>query len=241
VDIRGYTLQDVIDIDNVKMLHGSNIRAHGNGLDMHIRCAQGEADVQLKVMGTFNASNVLATLAVLLIRGVEFNEAVCRLSALKTVPGRMETCRVANKPLAVIDYAHTPQALSSVLTSLRDHCKGKLICVFGCGGDRDRGKRPLMATAAEQLSDSVIVTDDNPRTENAVTISDEIFAGFTNPLAATLIHDREQAIRHALSQAAVDDIVLIAGKGHEDYQIIGTEKRPFSDMQIVKKYFGGAA
>jgi UDP-N-acetylmuramoyl-L-alanyl-D-glutamate--2,6-diaminopimelate ligase len=208
---------------------------------MHIRCAQGEADVQLKVMGSFNAANVLATLAVLLIRGVEFHVAVHRLSTLRTVPGRMETCRVANRPLAVIDYAHTPQALASVLGSLRAHCSGQLICVFGCGGDRDRGKRPLMATAAEQLADKVIVTDDNPRTENAKTICDEIFSGFSRSSNVTLIHDREQAIRHALANATSDDIVLIAGKGHEDYQIIGTEKHPFSDMEIVKKYFGGAA
>lgn len=241
VDVWGYSLHDSIELDNVKMLHGSNVRAHAGGLDMHIRCAQGEADVRLNVMGTFNAANVLATLAVMLIRGVNFAAAIQRLEKLKTVPGRMETCAVKNKPLAVIDYAHTPQALTSVLTSLREHCAGSLICVFGCGGDRDRGKRPLMATAVEQLADSVIVTDDNPRTENAAAICDEIFSGFANPSAVTLIHDREQAIRHALSTATANDIVLIAGKGHEDYQIIGTEKLPFSDLQVVKKVFGGAA
>jgi UDP-N-acetylmuramoyl-L-alanyl-D-glutamate--2,6-diaminopimelate ligase len=241
VDIWGYSLHQPVNLDDVKMLHGSKVRAHAGGLDMHIQCAQGEADVRLNVLGTFNASNVLATLAVLLIRGVHFDEAVRRLQALKTVPGRMETCRVKNKPLAVIDYAHTAQALTSALSSLRAHCAGKLICVFGCGGDRDRGKRPLMAAAAEQLADVVIVTDDNPRTENPQTISDEIFSGFNNSSVVTLIHDREQAIRHALTQAGTDDIVLIAGKGHEDYQIIGTEKRPFSDMQVVKNCFGGAA
>lgn len=241
VDIWGYSLHDAVDLDDVKMLHGSQLRAHAGGLDMHIRCSHGEADVQLKVLGTFNAANVLATLAVLLIRGVDFAEAVRRLQLLKTVPGRMEACRARNKSLAVIDYAHTPQALASALGSLRAHCVGKLWCVFGCGGDRDRGKRPLMAAAAEQLADHVIVTDDNPRTEKAQAISDEIFSGFNHPEVVTLIHDREQAIRHALTQAGRDDIVLIAGKGHEDYQIIGSEKRPFSDMQVVKKCFGGVA
>lgn len=240
VEIWGYTTLDHVMPEGDKLLRGTNIRAHAGGIEMHVQSPHGEADLQLAVMGTFNAANVLATLAVLLYRGVEFNDAVHRLCALKTVPGRMETCRVANKPLAVIDYAHTPQALTSVLTSLRAHCAGRLICVFGCGGDRDRGKRPLMAAAAEQLADSVIVTDDNPRTENADAISNEIYAGFTHSSAITLIHDREQAIRHALSNATADDIVLIAGKGHEDYQIMGTEKRPFSDMAVVRSYFGGA-
>ena len=241
VEIWGYTQLNHAAPDGVKLLHATQVRAHGGGLDMHLQTPAGEADVQLSVMGTFNAANVLATLAVMLYRGIAFSDAIQRLHKLKTVPGRMEICRVANKPLAVIDYAHTPQALASVLTSLRAHCQGRLICVFGCGGDRDRGKRPLMAAAAEQLADSVIVTDDNPRTENAVAISDDIFAGFARPDAVTLIHDRESAIVRALLQARVDDIVLIAGKGHEDYQIIGTSKRPFSDMQVVKKVLGGVA
>ena len=239
-DIWGCSLHAAASIDDVKMLYGSQLRAHSGGLDMHIECTLGAADVQLQVMGTFNAANVLATLAVLLIRGVSFDDAVARLPLLTTVPGRMQTCRVKNKALAVVDYAHTPQALASVLTSLRAHCVGKLICVFGCGGDRDRGKRPLMAAAAEQLADTVIVTDDNPRSEMATRISDEIFSGFAKPSAVTLIHDREQAIARALLQAKVDDIVLIAGKGHEDYQIIGSHKRPFSDLQTVTKILGGA-
>ena len=247
LEIWGYTLLGIRSHDEVqaalehrvKLLSASQVRAHSGGLAMHVQSPVGAADLQLDVMGSFNASNVLATLAVLLQRGIGFDDAITRLQKLKTVPGRMETVRVANKALAVIDYAHTPQALASVLTSLRAHCQGRLICVFGCGGDRDRGKRPLMAAAAEQLADRVIVTDDNPRTENAITISDEIFCGFAKPDAVTLIHDREHAISSALAQARVDDIVLIAGKGHEDYQIIGNHKRPFSDMQVVKKVLGG--
>jgi UDP-N-acetylmuramoyl-L-alanyl-D-glutamate--2,6-diaminopimelate ligase len=237
-EVWGYCLGDAPVNLSVKLLRATRVRPHAGGLDMRIHSPFGEADVRLGVMGVFNASNVLATLGVLLVRGVKFNNAIARLQKLKTVSGRMETCRVENKPLAVIDYAHTPQALSSVLTSLRAHCAGKLICVFGCGGDRDRGKRPLMAEVAERLADKVIVTDDNPRTENAADIAREIFQGFSNAEAAELIHNRSAAIQHALDMASGEDIVLIAGKGHEDYQIIGNEKRPFSDMVVVQQCLG---
>jgi UDP-N-acetylmuramoyl-L-alanyl-D-glutamate--2,6-diaminopimelate ligase len=137
-------------------------------------------------------------------------------------------------PLVVIDYAHTPDALEKALTALREHCSGALWCIFGCGGERDRGKRPMMGQIAERYSDHVIITDDNPRGENAKQIVDEIMTGLLCPWAAEVEHDRRAAITHVLNCAKTEDVVLIAGKGHENYQIIGKEKIPFNDLEVVK-------
>jgi len=139
-----------------------------------------------------------------------------------------------NKPTVIIDYAHTPQALESTLKSLKEHSKKKLICIFGCGGDRDKGKRQLMAKVAEKYADEIFVTDDNPRTENTKNITDDIFSGFNSASKVQLIHDRKQAISQSIKQATSEDIILLAGKGHEDYQIIGDIKHPFSDVLVVK-------
>jgi UDP-N-acetylmuramoyl-L-alanyl-D-glutamate--2,6-diaminopimelate ligase len=143
----------------------------------------------------------------------------------------------SGQPLAVIDYAHTPHALEQVLNALREHeGRNRLWCVFGCGGDRDPGKRPLMGAAAERWADRVIVTDDNPRTEDPERIVSGILAGMQRPEAATVIRDRRAAIFHTLVEARAGDIVLIAGKGHEDYQIVGTERFTFSDRQVVHEF-----
>jgi UDP-N-acetylmuramoyl-L-alanyl-D-glutamate--2,6-diaminopimelate ligase len=136
-------------------------------------------------------------------------------------------------PIAVIDYAHTPDALDKALIAARRHCAGKLLCVFGCGGDRDRGKRPLMGAVAEQRADSVIVTDDNPRSEPSAQIIRDILAGMTQPQRISVQPDRRAAISDALRSAGSGDLVLIAGKGHEDYQIVGAEVRHFSDREVA--------
>lgn len=136
----------------------------------------------------------------------------------------------------MVDYAHTPDALEKALEAARLHTEGELYCVFGCGGDRDVGKRPVMGAVAEKLADKVIVTDDNPRTENNAEITADILAGFAKPKSVRIIHDREAAIKNAIEQATAKDVVLIAGKGHEDYQIIGTTKRHFSDQEIARNY-----
>ena len=149
---------------------------------------------------------------------------------------RMEMLHAPHKPTVIVDYAHTPDALEKALQAARLHCHGKLWCIFGCGGDRDRGKRPLMAKIAEQLADKVIATDDNPRTEDHTQIMADILKGFIHPQAVQVIHQREEAIATAIQSAVENDVILIAGKGHEDYQIIGKTKHHFSDQEVARHY-----
>lgn len=141
-------------------------------------------------------------------------------------------------PMVIVDYAHTPDALEKALDAARLHCEGELWCVFGCGGDRDTGKRPLMARIAEQLADRVMVTDDNPRTEDPDVIFNDVMKGFRKPKAVQFMHIRQYAIEQAIAQAEPKDVILIAGKGHEDYQIIGTKKYHFSDQEWARKFLG---
>jgi len=158
------------------------------------------------------------------------------LGALRAPPGRMQQLggrSAANEPLAVVDYAHTPDALAKSLRAARAHCRGKLHLVFGCGGDRDTGKRPLMAGVAAAMADAIIVTDDNPRSESPAGIAADILGGLPQGIRATVIHDRAAAIRQALTAAREGDVVLVAGKGHENYQIVGTERRAFSDRDVI--------
>jgi UDP-N-acetylmuramoyl-L-alanyl-D-glutamate--2,6-diaminopimelate ligase len=143
--------------------------------------------------------------------------------------------------LAVVDYAHTPDALAKALAALRRHCHGRLWCVFGCGGDRDRGKRPEMGRVVEQLADELVITDDNPRTEDGGAIVADILAGLADPGRARVERDRAAAIGLALAGARAGDVVLVAGKGHEAVQIVGAEQRPFSDRQVVAALTGSAA
>jgi UDP-N-acetylmuramoyl-L-alanyl-D-glutamate--2,6-diaminopimelate ligase len=145
----------------------------------------------------------------------------------------MESFSEAGKPLAIVDYAHTPDALDKALSAARRHCRGRLLCVFGCGGDRDATKRPLMGGIAERLADVAIVTDDNPRTEEGASIVADILHGMSQPERALVERNRARAIERAIQSGSADDVVLIAGKGHEDYQIIGLEKRYFSDRDVA--------
>ena len=163
-------------------------------------------------------------------------QIVRRLAQVPPVPGRMEQFGHAGEPQIVVDYAHTPDALKNALEAAREHCKGRLICVFGCGGDRDRGKRPLMGEIAGKLADRVILTDDNPRSESGDAIIAEICAGMQED--PVVERDREAAIRLAIDEADENDLVLIAGKGHEDYQINGDEVRHFSDRETVEAILG---
>ncbi len=217
---------------------GEKIELNRTGLRLRIQSSWGAGELRAGLLGRFNASNLLAVLAALLALDMPLNEALARLARTTTVPGRMERLGGApGQPLAVIDYAHTPHALEQVLKALREHGEGHgLWCVFGCGGDRDSGKRPLMGAAAERWADRVIVTDDNPRTEDPERIVSGILAGMQRPEAAAVIRDRRTAIRHALTEARPGDIVLIAGKGHEDYQIVGTERLTFSDREAAHEF-----
>lgn len=205
-----------------------------SGIAAKIASPWGLGELHAPVLGRFNLENLLATLAVLLAQGVALSSALTALQQVKTVPGRMERVQahgLNQDTLVVVDYAHTPGALESVLSALKGHVRQRLICVFGCGGDRDAGKRPLMAAIAEQLADVVIVTDDNPRTEAAEQIFAGIRGGFDHPDAVVFEHSRAKAIRQAIGLAEAGDVVLIAGKGHETVQVVQQENIPFDDRE----------
>lgn len=187
-----------------------------------------------QLIGQCYLSNLLAVLTVLGILGIPLQTILADLARVHSVPGRMEKFSNGKKPLVVVDYSHSPDSLEQALRTLRECCRGQLWCVFGCGGDRDSGKRPMMGKIAERYADKLVVTDDNPRNEDRRQIVLDILQGLQNPTAAVVEHDRRRAIAHAISCAAVEDIVLIAGKGHETYQIVGTEKLPFSDRLEVQ-------
>ena len=189
------------------------------------------------LLGRFNIDNLLATAAVLsALNFAASNIAHCLLQ-LQPVSGRMQLLQHANSPAVVVDYAHTPDALSQALTAMRQHLNqnADLWCVFGCGGDRDRGKRSLMGTQAEQLASRVVLTDDNPRSEVSDSIIADISAGMQQPQNAVIMSDRRQAIFYAVSEAANDDMVLVAGKGHESYQEKQGNRQPFSDIAVVRE------
>jgi UDP-N-acetylmuramoyl-L-alanyl-D-glutamate--2,6-diaminopimelate ligase len=207
---------------------------------MHVVTPKGEAKLEAPLFGRFNAYNLLAVLSTLLLLDVPLADAIERLRHVRPVAGRAERFGGhGGRPLVIVDYAHTPDALEKILASLREHTRGKLVCVFGCGGDRDRGKRPLMGAIAEQLADAVILTDDNPRTEEPARIIEDIQMGMKR--APRVLRDRAHAIAEAIANAGADDIVLIAGKGHEDYQQVGTTRLPYSDRAAVRKLLGEAA
>ena len=213
---------------------GRNLQFDASGLSMDVYTPWGSGSLQCGLLGRFNASNLLATLASLCVAGLPFAEVMKRLAETDTVPGRMERFDMgAGHPLVVVDYAHTAAALEAVLQSLRAHCRGKMWCVFGAGGDRDHGKRSLMGAVAERCADQVVLTDDNPRTEDAEKISEDICSGLKQPGSVYIEHDRGTAIAHAVQQAGANDIVLIAGKGHETVQLLGTKSVPFSDRERV--------
>jgi UDP-N-acetylmuramoyl-L-alanyl-D-glutamate--2,6-diaminopimelate ligase len=193
----------------------------------------GGARVATRLLGEFNVDNVLAVLAVLLGSGVPPQDAAAALQSLAAPPGRLETFPRPGRATAVVDYAHTPDALDKALAVLRRHCAGRLTVVFGCGGERDRGKRALMGRVAAQRADAVVLTDDNPRGEDGAAIIADISEGL-GAVRATVIRDRRAAIAHALAKAGEGDVVLVAGKGHEEYQIVGREVRPFSDRRVVR-------
>lgn len=205
----------------------------------------GEVMVQMNMSGLYNIYNALAAMAVGAAAGLDLGEMAVALKNFSGVPGRMQFVENSRGPAVLVDYAHTPDALESSLSTLKEIRRtkktGQIWCVFGCGGDRDAGKRPLMATIAAAGADQVVVTSDNPRTEDPLKIIQEINAGFVgvSKEKIKIEPDRKKAIEIALTLAAKDDVVLIAGKGHEDYQIIGEEKIHFSDVETVQKFFKG--
>jgi UDP-N-acetylmuramoyl-L-alanyl-D-glutamate--2,6-diaminopimelate ligase len=247
----GYTLQDATtqpDIAGVLTLRANTLRNRNKGTDFHLESSFGTGLVKTGLIGHFNISNALAVLAVLLIKGVAWRAAIDAIEALTPAPGRMQQVPSHDAPMVIIDYAHTPDALTKTLAALRQVAgqrSGRLWCVFGCGGDRDPGKRGQMGAAA-QLADQVLVTSDNPRSEDAHRIIEQIVAGMAPSLsesesgsgakskpaaqpAVLTIEDRAAAILYAIKHAARPDVILVAGKGHEQYQEIKGKKLPFSD------------
>lgn len=221
-------------------LYAGNVHAHGMGLEMQIAGDFGSGRLRSLLVGRFNASNLLAVLAVLLGQGRPFADTLTRVSHARTVPGRMESFGGGNQPLVVIDYAHTPDALKQALDAVREHARGHVGVVFGCGGDRDRGKRAQMGAVAAAGADRIVLTDDNPRSENGDAIITAIREGIGKDAKAhvEIERDRALAIAKALEQSAPGDVILVAGKGHEAVQIVGSERRRYSDRDTVRRLLG---
>ncbi len=218
-----------------------DIVTSAEGLAFSLRTVQGTYAVRSALLGRFNVANLLVVAACLGALGEPFERIVAVLEKLQPVNGRMNRLGGDGAaPLVVVDYAHTPDALEQALTALRAHCAGRLICVFGCGGERDAGKRPQMGAIAERLADVAIITDDNPRGEDGDAIVAQIVAGLQRPAAAHVERDRAAAIALALSSATPGDVVLIAGKGHETYQEGASGKRSFDDLAVARTLLGRA-
>ncbi|PVZ16115.1 MULTISPECIES: UDP-N-acetylmuramoyl-L-alanyl-D-glutamate--2,6-diaminopimelate ligase [unclassified Pseudomonas] len=206
-----------------------------HGVKALLATPYGRHTLRSPLLGRFNLSNVLAAVGVLVALGHPMDEILHIVARFKGPEGRVQQLGGNGVPRVVVDYSHTPDALEKILQALRPHVQGQLVCVFGCGGDRDRGKRPEMAAIAERLADRVVVTDDNPRTEAPQVIFDDIRAGFANASAVAFISGRGEAIDQAIGQAAAGDLLVIAGKGHENYQEIDNVRHPFSDVQRAQQ------
>ena len=204
---------------------GISMTIEGNGVDF---------DIDTPLIGEINVPNIEMLVATLLALSLPIDEIQSILTTLRPAPGRMELYGKTNSPSVVVDYAHTPDALEKALKSVRSHCVGRLWCVFGCGGDRDKAKRPLMGAAASKLADFLIVTNDNPRGECPESIANEIMLGVSNHSQSQTILDRACAIEYAIQHAKPDDLILIAGKGHESTQTIRDQVLTFSDREFVK-------
>ncbi len=207
--------------------------ADGIRFDLHLGGAR--HPVSSSLLGRFNVDNLLVVAGVLQALGHEQQTIAGVLGRLRPIPGRMNRFGGGDRPLVVVDYSHKPDPLEQALQSLRDHLRGRLVCVFGCGGERDTGKRPLMAAIAERLADEVVVTDDNPRGEDGDAIVAGIMAGFARPQQVRVERDRRAAIAGAIARARAGDIVLVAGKGHEDYQEVAGVKHPFDDSLVARE------
>ncbi|MFS8893432.1 UDP-N-acetylmuramoyl-L-alanyl-D-glutamate--2,6-diaminopimelate ligase [Synechococcus sp. O70.1] len=222
-------------LEGIPGLWPTDVHLHPTGLKATLHTPMGSFAVEAPLVGSFNLSNLLAAVGVALHLGIPPEAIQSALPRFPGVPGRMERVSLPGQDITVIvDYAHTPDGLENLLKALRPQVQGRLICIFGCGGDRDRGKRPQMGRIAATWADQVIVTSDNPRTEDPQRILQDILAGIPGfPWAVEV--DRRQAIRLAILEAQPGDTVVIAGKGHEDYQILGTEKIPFDDREEARE------
>ncbi|HXR01432.1 MAG TPA: UDP-N-acetylmuramoyl-L-alanyl-D-glutamate--2,6-diaminopimelate ligase, partial [Pseudomonas sp.] len=221
--------------DSSAYLYCRDAHFDDDGVRATLVTPQGDHALRSGLLGRFNLSNVLAAVGALLGLDYPLDDILKVLPRLEGPVGRMQRLGGGTRPLVVVDYAHTPDALEKVLAALRPHAKGQLSCLFGCGGDRDRGKRPLMAEVVQRLADKVLVTDDNPRSEDPARIFDDIRAGFVVPNSVEFVAGRGQAIARIIAQASAADVIVLAGKGHEDYQEIDGERHPFSDLKQAAK------
>lgn len=221
--------------DSSAYLFCRDARFDDDGVRATLVTPQGDHVLRSSLLGRFNLSNVLAAVGALMGLDYPLDEILNVLPLLEGPVGRMQRLGGGARPLVVVDYAHTPDALEKVLLALRPHAKGQLTCLFGCGGDRDRGKRPLMAEVVERLADKVLVTDDNPRTEDPSVIFEDIRAGFAAVDNVAFVAGRGQAIAQIIAQADAADVIVLAGKGHEDYQEIDGQRHPFSDLEEAAK------
>ena len=217
------------------LLRAESVALDGAGIGFRLCTGEAEHPVRSPLLGRFNVDNLLAVAGVLHALGEDAATIADTLSRLQPVPGRMTRLGGAGRPTVVVDYAHTPDALEQALASLRDHVRGRLVCVFGCGGERDRGKRAQMAAIAERLADAVVVTDDNPRSEDPAQIFSDIRAGFASADKVTFVAGRSAAIAQIIANADAEDVIVLAGKGHEDYQEINGERHDFSDLVEAEK------
>lgn len=231
VKVISYSIEKIADV------YATHIELHAQGVRAHLVSPWGEADIDSPLLGKFNLGNLLAVIAAVCAQGFSLQQVLPLLAQLEPAPGRMQLVSVeqsAEEIQVVVDYAHTPDALENTLNAIHQHKAGRVWTVFGCGGDRDKTKRPQMGKIAERLSDYIIVTNDNPRSEDPASIAAEIVRGMSHPSGCLVIADRAQAIDFAVQQAKAGDIVLIAGKGHEDYQIFAHQTLPFSDSKHAR-------
>ena len=225
-----------INIDKDKFISVTKYETNGSGFDIDLKSSWGTFKTHVPLLGTFNIENVIQTIALFLSHGFSMSKIQTIIEGMKAPSGRMESVDMDNNhllPKVLVDFSHTPDALKLSLQSIRDHYDGKIWCVFGCGGDRDRGKRKMMGNIAERYADYVIVTSDNPRNENPEKIISDILEGISSKVET--IVSREEAINFAIMKANKNEIILIAGKGHESYQKIGEETLEFSDHKISKR------
>jgi UDP-N-acetylmuramoyl-L-alanyl-D-glutamate--2,6-diaminopimelate ligase len=224
-------------IDRPADVRAEEIEITSRGTSFTVHSFAGSARLNLQLMGKFNVYNALAAIAVTLAEGVPLADIKTSLEEISGVTGRFETVYAGQPFTVLVDYSHTPDSLENALVTVKEFAKGRIFCVVGCGGERDRTKRPIMAQIATKYADVAVLTSDNPRSEDPQAILDDMLAGLTDvaPDRYTSIVDRREAIRFAVSQAEENDVILIAGKGHETYQIINGQVLPFDDREVARE------
>lgn len=226
-------------LEGDRVLYAESVEYLPHGIRIAVAGSFGRAELNAPLIGSFNAENILCALGILLTAGYSLKELAASAHALKAVNGRMECFKNQHSPMIIVDYAHTPDGLEKALCAVREHGFGKVTCICGCGGDRDTGKRPEMAQIACRNADRVIFTNDNPRTEEPDAIIEMMVAGVRDGYSNyRIIKDRREAITDAFRGSGENDVLLVAGKGHEDYQIIGRTKYHYSDREVAMELVG---